>query len=60
MPGAPPDCYYADTRTLPDVNDPEWREWLRRTREFQKPEPLHSLIHDYLERQRGSDDLAPQ
>ena len=58
MPGAPPDCYYTDTRTVPDVNDPEWLEWPRKTGEFQRPQSLHSLICDYLEQQRGSDDRA--
>ncbi len=59
MPGAPPDCYYADTRTLPDVNDPEWREWLGRTREFQRPQPLHSLVIAYRAQQPGSRKESP-
>ena len=59
MPGAPPDCYYTDTHTVPDVNDPEWREWLRRTREFQRPQPLHSLIITYRAQQPGSREESP-
>ena len=53
MPGAPPDCYYADSRTLRNA-DPEWQEWLRRTREFQRPQPLYSLIEAYSAQQPGS------
>ena len=45
-PGAPPECYYANSRTPPD-SDPKWQEWLRRTREFQRPQSLHSLIDAY-------------
>ena len=50
MPGAPPDYYYADSRTLRNAH-PQWREWLRRTREFQRP--LHSLIRAYRAQQPG-------
>ena len=53
MPGAPPESIHADTEALRD-GDPEWREWLRRTREFQRPQPLHSLIDAYRARQPGS------
>ena len=53
MPGAPPECYYANSRTPPD-SDPEWREWLRRTREFQRPQPLHFLIDAYRAQLPGS------
>ena len=55
MPGAPPDSYYADSEALRD-EDPEWREWLRRTQEFQRPQPLHSLIIAYRAQQLGSGD----
>ena len=53
MPGAPPTSYYAESRELRGV-DPTWREWLRRTREFQMPQPLHSLIRDYRAQHPGS------
>ena len=46
MPGAPPQSYYADSRALRSA-DPQWREWRRRTREFQRPQSLHSLIAAY-------------
>ena len=49
MPGAPPESYHADWEALWDA-DPLWREWLRRTREFQRPQPLHSLIRDHRAR----------
>ena len=53
MPGAPPESFHADTEALRD-GDPEWREWLRRTREFQRPQPLHSLIDACRAQQPGS------
>ena len=53
MPGAPPESYYADSRALRNP-DPQWREWRRRTREFQIPQPLHSLIRAYRAQQPGS------
>ena len=53
MPGAPPESYHADSEALRD-EDPEWREWLRLTREFQRPQPLHSLIDDYRAQLPGS------
>ena len=49
MPVAPPDCYDTDSEKLRDA-DPQWQEWLRRTREFQRPQPLHSLIRDHRAR----------
>ena len=58
MPGAPPDCYYADSEALRD-GAPERREWLRRTREFQRPQPLHSLIDAYRAQQPGSGEESP-
>ena len=53
MPGAPPESYHADSEALRD-DDPEWREWLRLTREFQRPQPLHSLVRDYRAQHLGS------
>ena len=53
MPGPPPQSYYADSRALRRA-DPQWREWLRRTREFQRPQPLYSLIRAYRAQQPGS------
>ena len=53
MPGPPPQSYYADSRELRSA-DPAWREWLRQTREFQMPQPLHSVISGYRAQQPGS------
>ncbi len=58
MPGAPPESYYAASEALRD-GDPEWREWLRQTREFQRPQPLHSLIDAYRAQQPGSGEESP-
>ena len=53
VPGAPPPSY---CRGSPESYnpDPQWQEWLRRTREFQIPQPLHSLIRAYHAQQGGS------
>ena len=53
MPGTPPASCYADLRAPRDA-DPQWREWLRQTREFRRPQPLHSLIRHYHGQQPGS------
>ncbi len=53
MPGAPPESYRADSEELRNA-DPQWREWLRKTREFQRPQSLHSLIETYRAQQLGS------
>ena len=46
MPGAPPESHQADSEALRDACS-EWREWLRKMREFQRPQSLHSLIDAY-------------
>ena len=53
MPGAPPESYRADSEALREV-DPQWQDWLRRTREFQRPQSLHSLIDAYRAQELGS------
>ena len=58
MPGAPPESYRADSEALREVN-PEWQEWLRRTREFQRPQSLHSLIDAYRAQLPGSGEESP-
>ena len=35
-----------------------WRKWLRKTRKFQKPQPLHCLIRDYRAQRPGSVDAG--
>ena len=45
MPGDPPEIFWERPLVKARLDaDPEWREWLRRTREFQRPQPLQYLI----------------
>ena len=53
MPGAPPPSYYQGSPESYNP-DPQWREWLRKTREFQRPQSLHSLVAAYRAQQPGS------
>ena len=45
MPGAPPPSYFERPLVKERMDaDPEWQEWLRLTRECQRPLPLQRLI----------------